>query len=133
MSIDTASILVDGTVGITGGTATGFLVKSTNNNEKVVVLNDSSEFINQTSVSFKINDPKPSSSSPNGYTQARTEVRIKRPLLLDNGDYTVNTCSAQLSVDHETTDAEVESLKVLLCNLIMDTDFSDLWSKQSLG
>lgn len=133
MSIDSASILVDGTVGITGGTATGVLVKSVSGTTKKVVLDDSSEFLGQTEIDFSISDPRPQASAPNGYTQARTTVNIKKPLLLDNGDYTVNTFKAILSVDHETTDAEVENLKVTMCNLIMDTDFSDLWSKQSLG
>lgn len=130
MSITSSSVLVDGTVATTGGTATGVIVKDTNN-PFVCVLNDASEFIDQTLIKFSTKEPYVDSSAPNGYTQKRSEVYVSVPLALDNGNYTKNTLRITLSVDHETTDAEVQSMLVLGAQLLHDTDFSDFWKKQA--
>lgn len=133
MSIKSASILVDGTVATTGGTATSFKDKGGDLVSWRSILDDGSEFLSQTQVEFSIRDPKPNSGSPNGYSQARSSVVIQKPLLLDNGEYTVNTVRLTLSVDHETTDAEIQNLLVTTAQLLVDSDYADFWKKQSLG
>lgn len=133
MAISTASVLKDGTVATTGGTATGVIEKGSTLNTLDVILDDSSEFIAQSTVHFTVKDPKVNAGSPNGYTQARNVVLLKVPLALDNGNYTVNTLSITLAVDHETTDAEIESMLVYGAQLLHDSDFSDYWKKQSLS
>lgn len=130
MSIKTAAILVDGTVAITAGTSTTFIGKESPNGTRVV-LDDASAFIDQTTIDFQVKEPKISSSAPNGYTQARNTVRVKEPKLLDNGAYTVNTGGAEFSFDPETSDADKLSMRVLVCNLIMDGDFTAFWDDQS--
>lgn len=133
MTILNASILVDGTVATTGGTATTFVSKGNTLNAHSAIVDDSSEFIAQSTCNFSIKDPKVSVSSPNGYTQARNTVKFNVPLALDNGNYTVNTLTIQLSVDPETTDAEIESMLVFGAQLLHDSDYSDFWKKQSLS
>lgn len=133
MALSNSSILVDGTVATTGGTATNLEKLSESDNVYVSVLDDSSEFLSQTTVTFRTASPKVNSGSPNGYTQQRCYATIKKPLLLDNGEYTVNKAEISFSVDHETTDAEKESLLVMLAQLAHDSDFSDFWKKQRLG
>lgn len=133
MSLSTASVLKDGTVATTGGTATTFIEKGSSLNYWEGIFDDSSEFISQSSISCTVKDPKVNSGSPNGYTQARSSITVKVPLLLDNGSYTVNTLRLELAVDHETTDAEIQSMLVYGAQLFHDTDFSDFWKKQSLG
>ena len=130
MSITSSSILVDGTVATTGGTATGVIVKDTGN-PFICILDDSSEFINQTLVKFTTRDPTVDSSAPNGYTQKRSEVYVSKPLSLDNGNVTKNTLRITLSVDHESTAAEVQNLLVTGAQLLADSDFSDFWKIQS--
>jgi hypothetical protein len=129
MSISAASVNVDGTVATTGGTATTFISKDLTKGE--YILDDSSEFLNQTEVVFTTKIPKVNASSPNGYTQARNQALLKKPLLLDNGDYTMNTGGVFLNVDHETTDAEIQSMLVLIAQLAHDPDFADFWKKQA--
>lgn len=129
MSISTASINVDGTVATTGGTATTFIEKDGSKGE--YILDDSSEFLSQTEVVFSTKAPKVNAASPNGYTQARNQALLKKPLLLDNGDYTMNTGGVFLNVDHETTDAEIETMLVMIAQLCHDPDFSDFWKKQA--
>jgi len=133
MGIQTSSINIDGTVATTGGTATGMIAKGGTLNELVTVLDDSSEFIAQTRVRFSVVDPKVQSSAPNGYTQARSIVKVVVPLALDNGNYTTNTLELRLGVDPETSDAEIASMLVLGAQLFADSDFSDFWKKQSLS
>lgn len=132
MSIRSSSILVDGTVAITAGTATGAISKGNDLNVHTVVLDDSSEFIDQTVVSFTAKDPKASATAPNGYTQQRQTVKINVPLALDNGNRTVNTVTLTIAVDPETTDAERLSLRVLATNVLNDADFTAFWDDGSL-
>lgn len=133
MAIETSSILYDGTVATTGGTATGVITKGGTLNQLNVILDDSSEFIDQTKVEFTVREPVVNPSAPNGYTQARSAVRMLIPLSLDNTNRTVNSLKIELSVDHETTDAEIQSMLVAGAQFLHDSDFSDFWKKQSLS
>lgn len=133
MSILNASVNVDGTVATTGGTATTFISKGTDLGSHDAILNDGSEFAAQTKVSFVTKDPKVQTSAPNGYTQHRCTAKVLRPLLLDNGNYTMNSVTITFSVDHETTDTEIGSLRVLAAQLIHDSDFDDFWTAGSVA
>lgn len=133
MGIQSSSINIDGTVATTAGTATGLIAKGGTLNEFLAILDDSSEFIAQTKIKFTVSDPRVQTSAPNGYTQARSGVKVVVPLALDNSSHTTNTLTMQLSVDPETTDAEIESMLVMGAQLLADSDFSDFWKKQSLS
>jgi len=133
MALTTASVLKDGTVGTTGGTATGFITKGIALGIYEAIIDDSSEFLTQSTVTFTTKDPKVNAGSPNGYTQARSQVTLKVPLELDNGEHTVNTLRIELSCDHEATDAEIESMLVYGAQFLADSDFSDFWKKQSIS
>lgn len=132
MSIRSSSILVDGTVAITAGTATASISKGNDLNIHTVVLDDSSEFIDQTTMVFTAKDPKVSASAPNGYTQQRNTVKINVPLALDNLQRTVNTVTVIVACDPETTDAEKASMRVLATNVLNDSDFTAFWDDGSL-
>jgi len=131
MSITSASVLVDGTVATTGGTATTMLSKGNTLDQHKVILDDGSEFIAATTIDFAVKEPKVSTSAPNGYTQRRRTVKILSPLALDNGNTTVNSMKIELSCDHEMTAAEITSLKVLAAQLIHDSDFDEFWEDGS--
>jgi len=133
MSIVTSSILYDGTVSASGGTATGVIPKGDTNNARTVILDDSSEFIDQTRIEFSIQEPKVQTSAPNGYTQGRSFVKVKSPLALDNGNMTMNVGEIRISADHEWTAAERLTQRSLLAQLLIDPDFADFWDKQSLA
>ena len=133
MSISTLSILVDGTITASAGTATSVISKGISGNVHPVILDDSSAFDAQTTYVFTAKEPKVSVSAPNGYTQKRSSVKILKPLALDNGNRTVNTGFVEISVDPETTAAELTTLKVELAQCIMDTDLDDFFEKQSLS
>lgn len=132
MSIQSASVNVDGTVATTGGTATSFLTKNVGNPLEMI-LDDSSEFVSQTRIEFSTKDPKVSTGAPNGYTQARSKVKLYVPLLLDNGEYTINTVTIEFAVDHETTVSEINSMRVLAAQFIHDSDYDEFWQNQALS
>jgi hypothetical protein len=133
MSIQSGAVLVGGTVATTGGTSTSFITKGGTLDSLKTILDDGAEFIAASTIDYQVKDPKVSTGAPNGYTQARTSVKLQVPLALDNGNRTINTFTLSLSVDPETTDAEVDAMRVLAAQLIHDADFDDLWQKQSLS
>lgn len=89
MGIQSSSINIDGTVATTAGTATGLIAKGGTLNEFLAILDDSSEFIAQTKIKFTVSDPRVQTSAPNGYTQARSSVKVVVPLALDNSSHKI--------------------------------------------
>lgn len=133
MSINSASVLVDGTVATTGGTATDLLLKNQSGLEVVTILDDSSEFILNKKITFSVKEPKVSAGAPNGYTQQRCNAVLQVPRILDNGNRTVDTLRIELACDHETSDAEIQSMLVTGAQLLHRADFSAFWKQQVLS
>lgn len=130
MSIAGSSILKDGTIATTGGTASALTSLGDSLTEHKAYL-DGTDFLSRSEVSFSVKSPKVSVSAPNGYTQQRCVAIIKTPLVLDNGNTTINTFKIEFSSDVETTDAEKETLRVFAGQLIADSDFDDFWKHGS--
>lgn len=61
-----------------------------------------------TQYEFSVKRPKVSANAPGGYTQMRLTVFAKTPKTLANGNLTYNTRKLEISVDPETTPAEIE-------------------------
>jgi hypothetical protein len=133
MTIEASSIAIGGTLSATGGTATSVLSKGDTLEKHNVVLDDGSAFKEQTSVAFSIKAPKVSSSAPAGYTQARNTVVIQVPMVLANGNSTVNSFRLEMAVDPETTDADKTALRDIAAQAIFDADFDAFWNDQSMG
>jgi len=131
MTIQAASVLVDGTIAVTGGTATALTSMGNTLNEHSTYYGGT-DYLSRNTVSFKVKAPKVSASAPNGYTQARNEVLVKSPLVLDNGNLTNNTVRIIFSCDVETTDAEKVTLLETAAQMISDSDFANYWAAQSL-
>lgn len=131
MSISSASVLKDGTVATTGGTATSMITLDKGNGHKVLI-DDGAAFNLQSTIDFSVKSPKVSSSAPGGYTQGRNSVYLRVPLSLDNGNRTVNTAQISISCDPETTDAERLTMRVYLAQLLVDSDFTVFWDDQGI-
>ncbi len=71
-------------------------------------------------------------SKPGGYTQQRNTVLVKFPKTLANGNRTMNTAKYELSVDPETTAAEVETYQEIMGQLIATAAFLDFYKSQVL-
>lgn len=132
MSITAASILKDGTIGVTGGTATPFTTLGQGLDRHEVFF-DGSDIRTRSSATFQVKAPKVSASAPNGYTQARCTATIRVPLALDNGNVTVNTLQISFASDVETTDAEKDTLLGIAAQVLSDSDFASFWKSQAIG
>lgn len=86
----------------------------------------------RTEVAATIKQPKVSATAPNGYTQARNTIVVKAPLVLDNGNVTVNTVKIEISVDVETTSAEKATLRDYASQLLTESSFEEFWNSQSI-
>lgn len=131
MSISTMAVNVGGTCSVTGGTSTSYLAKGTTLDRRTLILSDNAEYVDQVRVELRVRDPKVNLTAPNGFTQARSEVYMEFPLLLDNGKRTANSFRLLLSVDPETTDAEIAEMRAEAAQLIFQSSLDDFWNKQA--
>lgn len=131
MTIQNSALLVGASVAASGGTSTNLVTKGlVNGAGHEVILDDNAEFINSTRITFSANDPKVKTGTPNGYTQARSRVVISSPVVLANGNSTVNTLRIELSVDHEVTDADIAEMLSRGAQLMTGSDFTGFWDSQ---
>lgn len=130
MSIKNASIPVGATFTPSGGTATTLLDMGASD-KTIVLLDDGSDFLVQTTMNFDTKAPKVSVGAPNGYTQARNSVLVQVPRILANGNRTVDTIRIEVSCDPETDDTEKGSMRELGAHVLLDSDFAAFWNDQS--
>jgi len=131
--IKDASISVGGTaISVTGGTATTLKSLGQNLDEHIVYVDDGLGAQLRPTVSFKVTRPKASATAPSGFTQARTQVVFKQPMVLATGELVVNTFRATIAVDVETSEAEIDQLVNTASQLLGDADFSDAYNAQSV-
>lgn len=133
MAIANSSISIDATPSVAGGTARTLKELVRNTNELNVFIDESLAFQLRQEAQFSVKVPKVSSTAPGGYTQARSTALLKKPKVLANGKRTVNTLQLQLSVDPETTAAEVQNMLVTAGQMLTDSDYADFWKAQSLA
>lgn len=133
MSISSSSVLLGSTVSASGGTSTNLLSKGGDSNHVAVLIDDSSEFMNQKTAKFFVAEPRPQASAPNGYTQSRATLRLLFPINLDNGSRSVNTLEIKLGVDIETTEAEIAEYQAIAAQFMTGSAFSDFWVNRSIA
>lgn len=132
MSIRNSSVAVGATYSPTGGTATSLvLLNSDASSTKAFIGTSGVTPLTRSELSFTGKPAKVSPSAPGGFTQGRASVKIVVPKVLANTNRTLNSCAFELSVDPETTAAEVSALKLAMVNFILDADFDQLWLNQS--
>lgn len=132
MSIRNASVPVGATYAPTGGTATGLVVLSANAGVVNTFIGTSGVTpLTRTEIEFRTKNSKPLSGAPGGYSQGRSSALITVPKTLANLNVTHNTAKFEMSIDPETTQAEVNALKLAVVNVILDADFDQLWLNQS--
>lgn len=132
MSIANSSILKDGIVAATGGTAvTLYSLGDTLSNHDVYF--DGNDFRTRSSASFAVKAPKVKVDAPNGYTQARSSVVISIPLTLANGLVTTQKIEISLSTDVESVDADKNTLLSYAAQVLTDPDYANFWYAQAIG
>lgn len=133
MSIRNASIPIGATFAPSGGTATGLIALGGDaSSTKTFVATTGVTALNRTEILFSAKQPKVSPSAPGGFTQGRSSLKVTVPKVLANGNRTLNSATIEMALDPETTAAELNALRSLLQNLIVDADFDMLWLNQSI-
>lgn len=126
MTINTIAFKTGATYPQTGGSAQATASAGvTLENQRIITTSES--LVLQNTMDFGVTRPKANASAPNGYTQGRRRVFIKQPILLANGEYTVNTVSLELSADIETSDAQVTLLRDLAIQVLSLAETDSFW------
>jgi hypothetical protein len=131
MSISNGSIPIGATYAPSGGSATSLVSLGGSLGEQKVFIDDSSDLALRKTAVVTSKPPTPLASAPNGYTQQRSAIVFHIPLLLDNGNYTINKVSIEMSFDIETDASEMTLLREFIAHVGVDTDFDDLFEQGS--
>ena len=126
MSLSSASILKDGTIGVTGGTAKAFTRIGGDLNVAKCVF-DGTNYLDRTEAIFTRKEPQPVGSSPDGYSKVRRYVYLKVPKVLASGETVYDYVKVEFARSVETTAAETTTLLITASQLFSDSDFADFW------
>lgn len=133
MSLSNASVSSGATVAPTGGSALAFEQANSTGSSVNLFASADTDLLTRRGIYCSVKEPKVSSTAPNGYTQARAVAMFKSPLTLDNGNVTVNTVRIEFAYDVETTQTEIEELRVIAAQICCDADFAGLVKSLSLS
>lgn len=132
MPISNASILSGVTMTPSGGTAVPFGSLGIRNGTNTLYATGDADLRTRRTIVCSAKEAKVAPGAPNGYTQARATAVFKTPLVLDNGNITVNTVRIEVAYDIESSAAEVTELKLMAAQILTDSDFAALFSALSL-
>jgi hypothetical protein len=131
MSIDN-SVIKEGSTGVTPVAGSDVTLVSLNDDSTTrVVQVGTGPFLTSSTIAFTATQGRPEKTAPNGYTQHRSGFVLKLPLTLSNGNTTVCTFRAQLSVDPELTSAAVDEIRYKSAQLIAGASYDNFWRLQS--
>lgn len=130
MALSSKSLNTGPTLSSTGGTAVAFTSFGSALSGLILgVAADTDQRIRRF-IEVNVSRSRVQSGAPNGYTQSRTEIVLKKPKLLANSKYTTNTLRISLSVDPETTDTERNEMLDMGAQMFIDTDFRSALKNQ---
>lgn len=132
MPLSTAVVKTGATIAPTGGTDLTFASKGIVSGVNVLYVDADTDSRLRRNIVCTTKEAKASASAPNGMTQQRCQFVFKSPLLLENGLITVNKVSIEFAYDVETTDAEVEELRIIAAQVCADADFTNAIKRLSL-
>lgn len=124
MSLSNAVVKSGATIAPSGGTDLTFESQGSSLGQNRIIVSADTDLRTRREIMAVVKEPRVQSSAPNGYTQARSSITFKSPLLLDNGLVTVNTLKLELSTDVETSSAEKDEMLILGAQFLTDSDFT---------
>jgi len=128
-NIMSLTLINAGTLAVTGGSNKVFTKVDTLKDGSVLFLDLAETDLRlRASLEFKVSRPQVRASAPNGYTQQRCRVRFKQPILLANGEITVNTTSVEVAYDIEASAAQKKLLVDIPVQVQFDSESSTFFS-----
>jgi hypothetical protein len=131
--LSTASILSGATIAPTGGSALAFESEGISAGQNPLFASADTDLRTRREILCSVKKPKVSAGAPNGYTQARATALFKSPLELTNGSVTVNTVRIEFAYDVETSQAEIEELRIIAAQICTDADFAEFVKSLSVA
>jgi hypothetical protein len=132
MSLNNIAPKIGASVGsVTDGTASSLVLKDSRTNLYLIDENLVREL--QRTVMFTAVDPSKTETGANGYSHARSKIVVKSPKKLSNDVTTVNLAEFKIGIDPESTPAEIQELKHLICSIILSTDADTFFTSQTTG
>lgn len=116
---------------VVGGTVAALTGLNSDFKNLHIAMDDGVSVKDRTVVKFSVSPEKASITGPNGYSQARSQVQIVRPITLANAAITYNTCTLSLSSDVETTEAEVVDMILSMAQILSSTDAREFFTKRA--
>lgn len=133
MSLSAVSTLTGSTIAGTGGTAVNWTKMGQIGNKVSLAVTADADLRSRRSLDVTAKQPSISASAPNGYTQARVTKVYKQPLVLDNGNLTVNTVKVEVAYDVETSATEIQDLLDQGAQMCFNADLSSVDKTLSLA
>lgn len=124
---ETPSVAVTGTDNITVASQGNSLT------EGRLVYTSDTDGVTRRLISLKGTPWRQAAGTPNGYTQARSVATLKYPLLLANGNITVETIQISLAYDIESSVARITALLDDACQIQKHADLQPFWTTQALA
>jgi hypothetical protein len=125
------SAVESGTTPVFSGGTTQSLNSIGGSPDKRTCFMESVDFFDQTLCTFTSRVPKVNGASPSGWTQARRELLIKRPLVLPSGELVYNKIMTQIAVDVNTPSVDLVTLLEYAGQMTIQSDFRGFWSTGS--
>jgi len=130
--LDTATIMTGSTTHpFTGGLNFDFATLDNGEKSHLLYLDNSADFLDRIEIEGSVLRPRVQVNAPNGYTQKKTTMFVKKPKTLANGNRTVTTCLIVLGTDIETSEAENVELRRVAAQTLITADFAEFWYEQS--
>jgi len=129
MSINNTTIAEDGAIAVTGGTNKTLISRGGDSNSNHFYVNEDAVANLRRTLDITVKDAKVQVSAPGGYTQERQVIVTKVPIILANGNRTVNTYRTEISVDPETSVAQRKTDREMHSQTLFDTDFVSVYEK----
>ncbi len=129
MSFNNATIATTVTPTVAAGTPITFVsVGSTPGVNDLYVEEDTTANLRRT-LHVTASQSRVLASAPGGYSQERQTILYKVPMILANGNRTVNTIRIEVSVDPEFSVAARAAMRSEAAQFLFDSDFTPLFEK----
>lgn len=132
-SIDKAPVITVTPAGGVGTEDSVFKAVSNSQTQTTLVCTNDPDFKTRRSFDLTIKPAKPLAGAPNGYSQVRTNLFYRQPLVLDNGNITVNTLRVELSHDVELSNAERIRMLMAPTQVFVHGSWYDVWHEQVIS
>jgi hypothetical protein len=130
-----ASTIKEGatTVAASGGTDTVLSSLGIQGNKNTLIFSTDTANLTRRLLEASVKPYAVDDSKPGGFTQQRSKTVLKQPKVLANGKRTLNTATYELSVDPETTAAEIEQMQETMGQIVGSAAFLALYTTQNLN